>query len=142
MFEEKASDKTFMYIFFFLSRFVHDIIGFSKCFIVLTVSLLFAFKTYNFFLNMGSEQQGDTSHHFLTDSSRSEEYQTQKRNSILWTKNERIPVSKQPAKPSWQLARDASMEMLSRKTTKLNVKQGKKLFLIVGKLYFRFRSNT
>jgi hypothetical protein len=81
-----------------------------------------------FFLNMGSEQQGDTSHHFLTDSSRSEEYQTQKHNSILWTKNGRIPVSKQPAKPVWQLARDASMELLSRKTTKLSIKQGMKFF--------------
>ncbi len=81
--------------------------------------------------NMGNEQHGGTSHHFIADSS-NEEYQIQKGNSFIWTKNGRMPVSKQTTKPSWQLARDASMDMLSRKTTKLNFKQGNHfLFLIV-----------
>ena len=83
---------------------------------------------------MGNEQQGGTSHHFLPDS-RNEENPNQKRNSIMWTKNGRVPGAKAPAKPSWQLARDASMEMLSRKTTKLNFKQGKRL---LGRLTFYF----
>jgi len=79
---------------------------------------------------MGNVQQGGTSHHFIT-ASPTEEYQTQKRNSVLWTKNGRVPISKQQStKSSWQLARDASMDMLSRKTTKLNFKQGKKYFII------------
>lgn len=78
---------------------------------------------------MGNEQQGGTSHHFINDSP-TDPSQPQKRNSVLWTKNGRIPLSKQqPTKASWQLARDASMDMLSRKTTKLNVKQGKNQFI-------------
>lgn len=76
---------------------------------------------------MGNEQQGGTSHHFVNDS-QIDEHHPQKRNSVLWTKNGRIPISRQqhppPTKFSWQLARDASMDMLSRKTTKLNFKQG------------------
>lgn len=79
---------------------------------------------------MGNEQQGGTSHHFLNDSP-TDQYQNPKRNSVLWTKNGRIPAAKQPAKPGWQLARDASMDMLSRKTTKLNFKQGTNDWFIV-----------
>jgi len=79
---------------------------------------------------MGNEQQGGTSHHFITGSS-TDESQPQKRNSIVWTKNGRVPISKQsPTKSSWQLVRDASMDMLSRKTTKLSFKQGSKYFII------------
>ncbi len=36
--------------------------------------------------NMGNEQHGGTSHHFIADSS-NEEYQIQKGNSFIWTKN-------------------------------------------------------
>jgi hypothetical protein len=74
---------------------------------------------------MGNEQQGGTSHHFVNDSP-NDEHQQQKRNSVAWTKNGRIPISKQHSttKPSWQLARDASMDLLSRKATKLSFKQG------------------
>lgn len=73
---------------------------------------------------MGNQQQGGTSHHFLNDSPTDPD-QGQKRASLLWTKNGRIPLSRQAGKPSWQLARDASMEILSRKATKLNFKQGR-----------------
>jgi hypothetical protein len=85
---------------------------------------------------MGNEQQGGTSHHFVTGSP-TDGQQLQKRDSVIWTKNGRIPISKQQStKPSWQLARDASMEMLSRKTTKLNFKQGKNYFRILN--YLRY----
>ena len=70
---------------------------------------------------MGNEQQGGSSHHFIQDSPLDS---NPKRPSVAWTKNGRIPQSKQPPKPAWQLARDASMDMLSRKTTRLNFKQG------------------
>ena len=66
---------------------------------------------------MGNEQQGGTSHHFLPTGSQ-EEQQQQK---ALWTKNGRIPAG---AKSNWQMSRDASMDILSRKTTKLSFKQG------------------
>ena len=78
---------------------------------------------------MGNEQQGGTSHHFINNTSNNESQQ-QKRNATLWTKNGRLPLSKQQTtitKPSWVLARDASMDMLSRKATKLSLKQGKRL---------------
>lgn len=68
---------------------------------------------------MGNEQAGGTSHHFQNDDN-----QLSKRGSLLWTKNGRIPLSKQ-VKPSWHLARDVSMDILSRKATKLNVKAGR-----------------
>jgi hypothetical protein len=87
-------------------------------------------KRTNFSKNMGNEQQGGTSHHFIAGSS-TDEHQSQKRNSVVWTKNGRVPISKQSStKSSWQLVRDASMDMLSRKTTKLNFKQGSKYFII------------
>ena len=79
---------------------------------------------------MGNEQQTGTSHHFINESP-TDEHQQKKRNSVAWTKNGRIPVSKQQStadKPSWQLARDVSMDMLSRKATKLSFKQGIKYF--------------
>lgn len=69
---------------------------------------------------MGNEQQGGSSHHFIQDSS----FDPLKRTSVQWTKNGRIPQAKQAPRPAWQLARDASMDMLSRKATKLNFKQG------------------
>jgi len=78
---------------------------------------------------MGNEQQGGTSHHFISNSL-NDEQQLQKSNSLIWTKNGRIPLSKQPTKSSWQLVREASMEVLSRKTTKLNFKQGRNYFII------------
>jgi hypothetical protein len=79
---------------------------------------------------MGNHQQGGTSHHFANDSPNDENRQ-RKRRSALWTKNGRMSVSKrQPptTKPSWQMARDASMDLLSRKVTKLSVKQGNNPF--------------
>jgi hypothetical protein len=80
--------------------------------------------------NMGNAQPGGTSHHFINNSS-VDGSQTKKRNSTVWTKNGRIPASKQQStNASWQLARDVSMEMLSRKTTKLNLRQGKNYFII------------
>jgi hypothetical protein len=72
---------------------------------------------------MGNEQQGGSSHHFLTDTSKEEN----KKHDPLWTRNGRIPVSKPMATstiPSWQKARDISMDILSRKATKLNLTQG------------------
>lgn len=39
----------------------------------------------------------------------------------LWTKSERISLNK----PSWQIARDISMDILSRKVTRLSLKQGR-----------------
>lgn len=75
---------------------------------------------------MGNQQQGGTSHHFITNNPNDEHHQ-QKRHGIVLTRNGRLPISKQQStviKPSWQLARDASMDLLSRKTTKLSLKQG------------------
>ena len=72
---------------------------------------------------MGNEQQSGTSHHFIARSSNEQ----LKRSRIGWTKNGRLPISKQPsipAKSSWQLARDVSMDLLSRKTPRLSSKQG------------------
>lgn len=88
----------------------------------------FGISSVSVLSTMGNEQQGGTSHHFLPD------HQGQKGvNGPLWTRNGRISNAKQqPAsiplitsKPPWQLTRDASMDILSRKTTKLSVKQGK-----------------
>ncbi|CAF2954013.1 unnamed protein product [Rotaria sp. Silwood2] len=75
---------------------------------------------------MGNEQQSGTSHHFINDTP-TDEHQQQKRNGVLLAKNGHLPISKHQSmitKSSWQLARDASMDMLSRKTTKLTSKQG------------------
>ncbi|CAF3080573.1 unnamed protein product [Rotaria socialis] len=83
---------------------------------------------------MGNEQQGGTSHHFITDAS-ADEHQQQKRTGILLAKNGRLPISKQHStiiKPSWELARDASMDLLSRKATKLTSKQDPSSSLLVN----------
>ncbi|CAF1154373.1 unnamed protein product [Rotaria sordida] len=75
---------------------------------------------------MGNEQQGGTSHHFISNSP-ADEIQQQKRKGALLTKSGHLPISKQQSmitKSSWQLARDASMDILSRKATTLNFKQG------------------
>ncbi|CAF1245647.1 unnamed protein product [Rotaria sp. Silwood1] len=75
---------------------------------------------------MGNEQQGGTSHHFINDAS-IDEHQQQKRNGVLLTKHGHLPISKHQSmltKSSWQLARDASMDLLSRKTAKLSLQQG------------------
>ncbi|CAF0784245.1 unnamed protein product [Didymodactylos carnosus] len=88
----------------------------------------------------GSDQNpvvatGGTSHHFgvinrsKTSSaadnhdiqSFSSSQQTQK---SLWTKNGRIPSKYTPA-TSWKIARDKSMDILSRKSTKLNLHEHK-----------------
>ena len=55
---------------------------------------------------MSSEQQDGSSYHFNT------------------TNDERKQKGPSFAKPSWQVARDISMEILSRKSTKLTLKQG------------------
>ncbi len=86
----KADKKTF-YTFFSFTRFVHDNWN-LKYFIVERVIILLDFKAYKFLFfskNMGNEQQGGTSHHFIANSS-NQEYQTQKRNSFLLTKNGRV----------------------------------------------------
>lgn len=75
---------------------------------------------------MGNELQGGTSHHFIAES-RADEHQQQRGNAASLTRNGRLPISKQQStimKPSWQLARDASMDLLSKKTTKLSSTQG------------------
>jgi hypothetical protein len=54
--------------------------------------------------------------------------QQQERQSPLWIKTERISLTKliptAMIKPSWQIARDISTDILSRKSTKLSLKQG------------------
>lgn len=77
---------------------------------------------------MGNEQQTGSSHHFVTHNP-NDGFSQQKRHDILFSKNGHVSISRQEStiKPSWQLARDASMEILSRKTTKLNFKQGEKI---------------
>lgn len=78
---------------------------------------------------MGNEQQRGTSHHFFA----ADQTTTRGTNGPLWTRNGRMPNSKQiqtipsitSKPPNWQLTRDASMEILERKTTKLAFKQGK-----------------
>ena len=76
---------------------------------------------------MGNEQQRGTSHHFLPEHPGAKGATGQ-----LWTRNGRMPASKQlptvpsiTSKPNWQLTRDASMDILERKTTKLSYKPSK-----------------
>lgn len=68
---------------------------------------------------MGNEQQSGTSHHFMMTTSNDRSKQQEKQ-LPSWRKPERISVTK----PSWQIARDISMDLLSRKATRLSLKQG------------------
>jgi hypothetical protein len=65
---------------------------------------------------MGNEQQGGTSHHFIMNPSNDESKQ-QERESPSGTKSR------------WQVVRDMSMNILSRKTTRLSLKQGMHSFV-------------
>jgi hypothetical protein len=51
------------------------------------------------------------------------ERKKQERQDPSWIKTERISLAT-TKKPSWQIARDISKNILSRKSTKLIVKQG------------------
>lgn len=68
---------------------------------------------------MGNEQQGGTSHHFIINNSNDKNNQQEKL-SPSWTKHEQISTEK----PSWQIARDISIDNMSRKATKLSLKPG------------------
>jgi len=68
---------------------------------------------------MGNEQQGGTSHHFIMNNSNDKNNQQEKL-SPSGTKHERISTEK----PSWQIARDISIDNMSRKATKLSLKPG------------------
>jgi hypothetical protein len=48
----------------------------------------------------------------------------QEREDLSWKKYERTQVPTTTAKPSWQIARDISMDILSKKATQLSLKQG------------------
>lgn len=66
---------------------------------------------------MGNEQPGGTSHHFIMDTPNNK---CKERRSPRWVK----PVPAGRSKPSWQIARDISMNILSKKSPILSSKQG------------------
>jgi len=68
---------------------------------------------------MGNEQQGGMNDNFSMNTSNDQSNQ-QENQSPLWTNQKRISITK----PSWQIARDISMDILSRKTTRLSLKPG------------------
>ncbi|CAF3492489.1 unnamed protein product [Rotaria sp. Silwood1] len=78
---------------------------------------------------MGNEQQGGSSHHFNMNTLNDERRQQARQNSSS-TNLEQVPLSNQVSttttmkKSGWQLARDISMNILSRQGTKLSYKQG------------------
>jgi hypothetical protein len=61
---------------------------------------------------MGNEQQGGTNDNTSNDQS--------KQQSPTWTNDKPLSITK----PSWQIARDISMDILSRKATRLSLKPG------------------
>ena len=69
---------------------------------------------------MGNEQQSGTIYHSLMDTSNNKKHQQQTESSA-WIKSELISLKK----PSWEIARDISMEMLSRKASRLSQRQGR-----------------
>jgi len=66
---------------------------------------------------MGNEQQVGTSHHFIMDTPNNK---GKERINPQWIKQ----VSKARSRPSWQIARDISMDMLSKESPKLSSNQG------------------
>ena len=81
---------------------------------------------------MEDEQQIGSSHdHDVTiDTSNDQREQQERQNNLSLTPIKRIPKTKEmpttttTKKPSWQIVRDISMNILSRQTTKLHYKPG------------------
>jgi hypothetical protein len=69
---------------------------------------------------MGNEQQSGMSHPLMRDTSSDKSTQEEGKQNSSWTQLERLS----PTKPSWQIARDISMDILSRKASRLSLKQG------------------
>lgn len=92
----------------------------SECFIV-----LFDIESHKDTHSMGNEQTGGTNDHLSMDTStnRNREH---RRGSHVWA--EKIS-SINNTKSTWQRARDMSMDILSKKNTKLTFKQSKKSWL-------------
>ena len=67
---------------------------------------------------MGNEQQSGTIHHLPTNTSNDKN--KERGNNPLWNK----PVPKNKSRPSWQVARDISIDMLAKESPTLSLNRG------------------
>ena len=78
---------------------------------------------------MGNEQSTSRSHYWTKINLIVADYREEKGSNIIWAKNGRIPMSREAtnltSKAHFQLSRDASMDLLAKKTVKLTSKRGK-----------------
>ncbi len=75
-------------------------------------------RDVNIFKKMGNEQQSGTSHHFPMNTSTDKN--KERGSNPLWSKQ----VPKNKSKPSWQVARDISMNILSKESPTLSLSRG------------------